>query len=117
VLVVEDEAPVRRALRRMLERAGYRVLEAEDGAAAVERFGATDIDLLLTDLIMPGTMTGLDVAGQFRSRAASLPVLYMSGYGADLLTGDGRAPDGTVLAKPFSEDALLGAVRAAVEAP
>lgn len=119
VLVVEDEAPVRRALRRMLERSGYRVLEAEDGSAAVERYGSADIDLLLTDLIMPGAMTGVDVVGSFRSRTSSLPVLYMSGYGADLL--DGRGVDDhngdAVLAKPFSEQDLITAVQAELGTP
>jgi signal transduction histidine kinase/CheY-like chemotaxis protein len=118
VLLVEDEAAVRRAIRRMLERSGYRVLEAEDGNEALASYGSEPIDLLLTDLVMPGGMTGVDVARRLREGAADLPVLYITGYGAEVLDERGLATQAgaSLLAKPFSEDDLLGAVRTAMGA-
>jgi CheY-like chemotaxis protein len=115
VLLVEDEAPLRLAMRRMLERGGYRVLDAEDGPAALRNHHQAEIDLLLTDIVMPGTLTGVDVADRFRDRAERLPVVFVTGYSDAAL--DGRRVDSagtTVLAKPFSEAELLGAVRQAI---
>ena len=116
ILLVEDEDPVRQAVRRMLERGGYRVLEAQDGATAMERYGATDVDLLVTDLVMPGAASGVDVADRFRDRLRGLPVLYMTGYGDALLDEHGVDDDSgtSVLTKPFSEDDLLHAVHEAM---
>ena len=116
VLVVEDEQPLRLAMRRMLERAGFRVLEADDGTSALHRHGGADIDLLLTDIVMPGGLTGVDVADGFRTSAASLPVVYVTGYSDDILDPariDGSTPT-SVLTKPFTEADLLQVVGAAL---
>jgi CheY-like chemotaxis protein len=113
VLVVEDEPAVRAAIRRMLERAGFEVLEACDGNQAVEEHATTDLDLVVTDVVMPGTLNGADVADQLRATRTALPVLFVTGYGADLLAARGVRVDGTmsaVLHKPFSERELLSAV-------
>jgi CheY-like chemotaxis protein len=118
VLVVEDEPAVRSAMRRMLERSGYDVLEASDGYQAVDEHTTTDIDLLVTDIVMPGSMNGADVAVRLREHRVDLPVLFVTGYGTDILDQRGVHADGqtsVVLQKPFSEDQLLEAVGAILE--
>jgi CheY-like chemotaxis protein len=119
VLVVEDEEPLRDAMRRMLERAGFTVLEAEDGTSALERHAGARVDLLLTDIVMPGGVTGVDVADGFRARAADLPVVYVTGYSDDIL--DPERLDGStrtaLLSKPFTESDLLEVVGATLGTP
>ncbi len=109
VLVVEDEAGVRTFARRALEGAGYRVLAAPDGAAALALADAHpgSIDLLLTDVVMPG-MNGSALAARFGERWPDVPVIYMSGYAEDEgLRGTGSA----LLPKPFDAETLLRRVR------
>lgn len=111
VLVVEDEEPLRRAMRRMLERAGFLVLEAPDGATALDVHRDADIDLLLTDVVMPGGVTGVGVADGFRHGHADLPVVFVTGYSDDIL--DPERLDGIrtiLLTKPFSEAELVDAI-------
>jgi CheY-like chemotaxis protein len=96
----------------MLERAGHVVLEARNGVHAVSEFADVDVDVLLTDVVLPGGLTGPDVADRLRRQRPHLPVVYMSGYSADLLAErgiDGDAAD-AVLQKPFTEAELLAAV-------
>jgi PAS domain S-box-containing protein len=111
VLVVEDEESVRALVARMLERAGYRVLQAPNGAAAVSLVGTrlSEIDLLLTDVVMPG-MRGPELYDVLCQARPDLPVLFMSGY-AEGHDGAGAIPAGTaLLTKPFALDALVAAV-------
>ncbi|HEX5580218.1 MAG TPA: PAS domain-containing protein [Gemmatimonadaceae bacterium] len=118
VLLAEDEAAVRGATRRMLEQAGYDVLEAEDGVEALELWGrhAGAIRLVLSDVVMP-RMGGPELAERLRARGASVPVLLMSGYD-ERPEGTGRLPtDASILSKPFGQGELLSAVEAAVGAP
>jgi CheY-like chemotaxis protein len=118
VLLAEDEAAVRGATRRMLELAGYDVLEAEDGVEALELWGrhAGAIRLVLSDVVMP-RMGGPELAERLRARGASVPVLLMSGYD-ERPEGTGRLPtDASILSKPFGQGELLSAVEAAVGAP
>jgi hypothetical protein len=116
VLLVEDERPLRLAMRRMLTGAGFQVIDAADGPSAMAHLGQQDIDLLLTDVVMPGGLTGADVATSFRAEVGDLPVVFVTGYSEDIL--DLAAFDGpgstTVLAKPFSEAELLGMIDAAL---
>jgi signal transduction histidine kinase/CheY-like chemotaxis protein len=115
VLLVEDEAPLRRAIRRMLESGGYVVLEAEDGATALERLDEP-VDLLLTDIVMPGGLTGVDVADSFRARMPRLPVVFMTGY-SDTILDPARLEATTptvLLPKPFTEVQLLEVVGSAM---
>ena len=82
VLVVEDDPHVRALTKRILEQQGYRVLEARHGPDAIrvwEREGA-HVDLVLTDMVMPEGMGGLELARRLRERRATLKVIYMSGY-------------------------------------
>ena len=113
ILLAEDEQDVREVAREFLESAGYRVLEARDGAEALRMSAAESdaVDVLVTDMVMPG-MTGQDVARQLQQRHAGLRVIYMSGYSAQA-AGEAAKTKGSavVLTKPFSRSAILRAVR------
>ncbi len=113
VLVVEDEAEVRRYTVAALKAYGYRVRTAENAKAALlvaEREGER-IDLVLTDVVMPN-MSGRDLAARLAQLRPSLKVLYMSGYSSDIIARRGLLEDGiTLLEKPFSPEQLAVKVR------
>jgi CheY-like chemotaxis protein len=118
ILVVEDEAPVRVVVRRMLERLGYTVREAADGAQALAfvEASAERIDLLLTDVIMP-EMHGRALAERLMTSEPGIRVLYMSGYTDDDILRRGLTQPGTVLLqKPFTPEELARAVREVLDA-
>ncbi|PYJ60916.1 MAG: hybrid sensor histidine kinase/response regulator [Verrucomicrobia bacterium] len=114
VLLVEDEEAVRGLLKIILQRHGYRVLEAASGSAALlvwKKYG-TQIDLLLTDMIMPDGLTGRELAKQLLAQEPGLKVVYSSGYDDD--------PEGTAfisrgtavfLQKPYTPKKLIQTVR------
>jgi PAS domain S-box-containing protein len=108
VLLVEDEDSVRSLTRRVLQRAGYQVLEAEDGerALAIARAHAGAIDLLLTDVVMPGG-GGRRLAERMAAFRPSTRVLYMSGYPGDAIAEHGLEPGVDLLPKPFTPESLL----------
>jgi PAS domain S-box-containing protein len=113
ILLVEDEATVRAAVRRMLDRFGYNVLEAGNGAEALRVFerSADRIDLLLTDVVMPG-QGGRALAEQLVARRPQLRVLFMSGYTDDEILHRGLLqPDAAFLEKPVTMDHLARALR------
>ena len=120
ILVVEDEAPVRAVTRQLLERNGYRVLEAGDGAAAlalIDGGAETHVDLLLTDVVMPG-MSGRELADQLKARRPDLHVLFMSGYTDDAVLRHGVLEPGLAyLEKPFRPAALLSKIRQVMQSP
>jgi len=110
VLLVEDEAAVRFLSRTILERAGYRVLEAEHPMAAETGF-SKDVALLVSDVIMPGS-SGPALFQSLSARQPGLKVLYMSGYTDDMIARTGRlAPNAAFLQKPFTTDVFLRKVR------
>jgi CheY-like chemotaxis protein len=111
ILVVEDEAAVRRLTCRILKREGYRVLEAADGPRALVTWDqhSGEIDLLLTDVVMPG-MSGKELA----ERLGIEPV-FMSGYTDDVMLRHG-VEGLRLVQKPFDAETLLGAVRSALDA-
>jgi PAS domain S-box-containing protein len=113
ILLVEDEGNLRRLARQYLETQGYKILEAEDGAAAlqiVDGYRET-IDLLLTDVIMPG-MNGRELAAHITTLLPDVRVLYMSGYSENAVGHDGTLDAGIMLLqKPFSLPALKECVR------
>ncbi|HLF99180.1 MAG TPA: response regulator, partial [Acidimicrobiia bacterium] len=116
VLVVEDERGVRTAARRILERAGYRVIEATSGAEALDDHERAHADLLLTDVVMPGGVSGRDLAEVMTARDPNLRVVYMSGYTRDVIAHQGILEDGVHLVeKPFTAGALLDAIGAALD--
>jgi CheY-like chemotaxis protein len=118
VLLVEDEPAMREMTRRLLDRNGYRSLIAASGAEAVDIAGRHegDIDVLLTDVVMP-QMLGKEVAERVQALRPDIAVLYMSGYAQPVLTSDGTLEPGVVLLeKPFSEAALIEKLHEAVGA-
>ncbi len=118
VLVVEDEGSVRELVRVTLTRAGFRVLAARDGDEALTRAAAHDarIDLLLSDVVMPG-LSGPELARRLKQARPSARVLFMSGYAADVVADEGALlGDADLLAKPFTPDELVRRVREALDA-
>lgn len=114
VLVVEDEASVRATIVKTLRNRGYRVLEAVNGneALRVWRQQPGTVDLLLTDMVLPEGLTGLQLAQQLRRDSQHLKVLLMSGYNLELAQhGLPIQPGIKYLAKPFSGRLLSEAVR------
>ncbi len=112
ILVVEDEAAVRRSLARTLVGLGYRVVQAADGHDAL-RIAADlpGVDLLLSDVVMPG-IDGPEVAQKLRARWPSLRVLFVSGYSDDRLANAGALGlRDRLLAKPYTAKALARAVK------
>ncbi|HEU4560736.1 MAG TPA: PAS domain-containing protein [Longimicrobium sp.] len=116
VLLVEDEETVRSLTRRVLQRGGYHVLEAANAAQALElaRGNAGAIDLLLTDVVMPGG-GGLQVALAVTRLRPGTRVLYMSGYPGDAVAEHGLPPEVDLLPKPFSPETLLQRVADALK--
>jgi two-component system cell cycle sensor histidine kinase/response regulator CckA len=115
ILVAEDEEILRQLIEVILGRLGYRVLLAPDSRAALEIGAREKVDLLLTDVVMPG-QSGLDLAAAIRSSLPDLPVVYMSGYSAAALEDRSPIPaDDTLLQKPFTPASLGRAVRLAID--
>ena len=115
VLVVEDEAPLRELVQRVLERTGYQVVAAPDGAAAVAAASDDRFDLLLTDVVMPG-MSGPEVASAVRAVQPHLPVLFTSGYSQGVLGPQPALEEGfDLLPKPFTRAGLVERVAAALD--
>ena len=119
VLVAEDDDAVRRITERLVRAGGYRVLTAASGAEALrlaERH-AGGLDLLLTDMVMPG-MTGRELAARLRVMHPGVRVVYMSGYTDDEFEAQGGLEAGAVLVpKPFGAADLMRKLREALEAP
>ena len=118
LLIVEDDPAVRQFLRNCIRKLGYTALLAGDGAEALElwRKHSKQIQLLLTDVVMPGALDGWALASRILSENPSLPVIYSSGYSA---TADGRPidpPQGAeMLRKPYDLDELASALRSSLE--
>ena len=119
VLLVEDEAGVRRLVRMILEQSGRTVIDTGDAHEALDlaRRHPGAIDLLITDMVMPG-LSGRDVAARIRAYSPDTRVLYMSGYTGDAMIHRGLLRPGAVfLVKPFTADELLDKVRTILERP
>ncbi len=113
ILLVEDESGLRKLMRAALERKGYRVLEAKDGAEALSacRQNLEHIDLVVTDLAMP-RMTGLQLKEKVVALRSSMKFLLISGYAEDVLGSREQIPNaGDFLEKPFRPDELTRKVR------
>ena len=119
ILVVEDEPQLRQLARQFLEVHGYKVLTAENGAAAIEivqRYRG-EVHLLLTDVIMP-VMNGRDLAQRMATLRPKTRILFMSGYTENAVGRNGMIETGTnFLQKPFTLDALTRKVREVLESP
>jgi PAS domain S-box-containing protein len=113
LLVVEDDLAVCNVTRRILERAGYQVLVAENGQLALEALerSARDVALVITDISMPG-MSGQELGMELRQRKPKIKVLYLSGYSPQVLVDGGPTSGETeFLGKPFTSAGLLEKVR------
>lgn len=113
ILVVEDEDTVRQWVARLLDRAGYHVLQAGNGAAALDvlRTHATRLDLVLTDVFMPAR-GGRDLAMAVRDAYPRIQLVFMSGVTEDFGEGGGFGDGAVFLEKPFTEEELLRVVGA-----
>jgi CheY-like chemotaxis protein len=114
ILVVEDEPQLRGLATYILKWHGYRVLEAEGAqqALALWRQHSGSIDLLLTDVVLPGTLSGRELAESLQKTRPSLKVVYTSGYSADRAGEDAELWSGpNFVAKPYSPDSLMQVVR------
>jgi two-component system, cell cycle sensor histidine kinase and response regulator CckA len=112
VLVVDDEPAIRSVAHRVLTTAGYHVVTAANGDEAVRLLGNPElaVDIILTDMVMPG-MTGAAFAAQAKAMRPGLPILYMSGYEPqDIAGGVEDDPLAQIISKPFSRPALLAKV-------
>jgi PAS domain S-box-containing protein len=118
ILVVEDDAAVRAFVVGNLRDLGYRVIEAKDGPSALSILEEpTPIDLLLTDVIMPGGMTGRQLSDEAKRRRPGLKTLFSSGYTENSIVHQGKLDPGVnFLSKPFRRRDLALKVREALEA-
>jgi signal transduction histidine kinase/ActR/RegA family two-component response regulator len=118
ILLAEDETAVRETLVTILERAGYDVTATVSGDAAYVTFEADPtFDLLLTDIVMPGTLQGTGLATELRKRWTTLPVVFMSGYASEATVhGNGLRPEDIRLMKPVQRADLLAALRKVLKA-
>ena len=120
VLLVEDEAGVLTLARGVLKSYGYDVIEARSGVEALRLWAQHDtrIDLLLTDIVMPEGMSGLDLAKKLRQEKHDLKVLYSSGYSIEVAGQDFGLTDGMAfLKKPYQPSALAQKVRECLDLP
>jgi CheY-like chemotaxis protein len=117
VLVVEDNDPLRLSIARTLKAVGYSVVEAESGDAALALLDdkCGDIDVVLTDVIMPGQLQGPDLVHLIRKRRLDMPVIFMSGYPHEAnVHGNGIRENDISLMKPVGRSDMLFALERAL---
>jgi CheY-like chemotaxis protein len=113
VLVVDDEASVRALVAEVLEGLGYKVIEAADGPSGLTVLRSdVRIDLLVSDVGMPGGMNGRQMVDAARQRRPTLRVLFITGYAERAVFGDGEMPaDMYLMVKPFTMQALASRIK------
>jgi signal transduction histidine kinase len=116
ILLVEDEPLLRELAHSVLVDAGYKVLDAEQSAEAFKMWESheNEIDLLLTDMVLPGGMTGRELALQLQQLKPGLKVIYTTGYSQDLIETEGEEVN--FLQKPYPPETLMQSVRACLDA-
>ena len=119
ILVVEDDDRVRETVADLLQDLGYRVLEARDATRALAILDTpAEIDLLFTDVVMPGPVRSPELAHLARGRRPGLAVLFTSGYAEDVIVHDGRLDAGVaLLSKPYSREVLARKLRDMLDPP
>jgi CheY-like chemotaxis protein len=118
ILLIEDEAQLRALDRSILEGYGYQVVEADCAGVALERWREHHkrIDLVFTDIIIPGGSTGPDLAKRFHAEKPSLRFIFSSGYSVDVVEKDFELREGdNFLQKPYSPHKLAQAIRDVLE--
>jgi PAS domain S-box-containing protein len=118
LLLVEDDPAVRQVTRTALERSGFCVLEASNGPEALEvwRTRRGEVALVVTDLVMPGGMSGQELARRLQAERPELKVIFMSGYSAAIAGRELELRDGAnFLQKPFPTEKLVATVRRCLE--
>src|SRR6266566_607606 len=115
VLAVEDNASLRRVVARQLTELGYRVLEAEDAQTALRILESEAIDLLFTDIVMPGGTSGYEIAGRVLARWPQIKVVLTSGFPENRTKGDPTAHGLRLLSKPYRRDDLGRIIREALD--
>ncbi len=118
VLIVDDEPTIRMLVADVLSDLGYAAIEAEDGPSGLKALvGAARVDLLVTDVGLPGGMNGRQVADAARALRPGLKVLFITGYAENAAVGNGHLEPGmAVLTKSFAMDELGAKIRALIEA-
>ena len=118
VLVVDDEPTVRMLVTDILEDLGYTAIEASDSAAGLKVLKSdVRIDLLVTDVGLPGGMNGRQMADAARVKRSDLKVLFITGYAENAILGNGHlAPGMAVLTKPFAVEAMATRIRSMIQA-
>ena len=117
ILLVEDDRDIRELLKQQLSAAGYSVIAADEGSAALRVLDAVadDVDLVVTDVAMPG-LNGIALAREIQRRSKPIPVRFISGYTRDTQLTAGIEPH-LLLAKPFHRRDLLAFVQEALQLP
>jgi CheY-like chemotaxis protein len=117
VLVVDDDPVVGKSFNRVLTRKGYAVITAHNAAEALEQMRTSDVDLLITDIRMPG-MSGLELAEAVKARKPWTPIMIVTGYGTEADEARARAAGVTSFQhKPMSPEMIEGATAEAIAAP
>jgi CheY-like chemotaxis protein len=120
ILLIEDDANVRLALKQALQRAGHEVAEARDGRDGVERYSAQPADLVVTDLVMPN-QEGIETIEQLRRLTPSLPIVAISGGGRtgnrDVLALAAKVGASRTMAKPFRPRELVQVIAGLLATP
>jgi CheY-like chemotaxis protein len=118
VLLVEDNDAMRRVAKRQLEALGYRVVETDQGASALDILAREPVDLLFSDIVMPGGIGGFELARTALSRWPGLKVLLTSGFPEAKMQGNGEAIAGVrLLSKPYRREDLARALRECLDVP
>jgi CheY-like chemotaxis protein len=118
ILLVEDEARVRKAIGTLLERRGYQVLAAANAIEAIKLWRAHQHEeaLLLTDLVMPGGMNGHELARQLQSAVSNLRVIFITGYSPEIAGQELHLRNGeNFVQQPFLTDHLLETIRRSLD--
>ncbi|MDR7401546.1 MAG: response regulator [Armatimonadota bacterium] len=111
ILVIDDEAPIRDLCARVLTRAGYQVTSAGSGEEGLARLGEEPVDLIVTDIRMPG-LSGLDVLERAKAAFPGVRVILITGFGTpQTLARAEQAGADRILTKPFNPAELVAAVR------
>ena len=114
ILLVEDEKPVRELVSRVLQKYGYKIVQAGNGAEAIQIWNEhkDEIALLFTDLVMPDNMNGRELAEKLKAERPALKVIFTSGYSADIVGKDFKLePELNFLQKPYQPQALALTIR------